>query len=144
MAHYATTVRSPWSAEEAFTFLADFRNFDQWDPSVTASTIAKGTEPGVGTIYDVTVKRATLEYVTKTHDSPVRSVIEGFSKFFYSYDIIDVEATETGCDVTYDATLKLRSVAAVLNPLLGAYFNRLGDPAADGLAKALDGQRTDR
>lgn len=139
MAHYTTTIRSPWTPERAFAFVADFRNFATWDPSVSSSTITSGSAPGVGTIYAVEVKGATLDYVTQTHTEPTKTVIEGASKLFYSYDRVEIEPTETGCDVTYDATLKLRSVAAVFNPVLGLYFDRLGDPAARGLAAALEG-----
>jgi len=141
MAHYLATVRSPWPAAKAFDYLSDFRNFPAWDPGVSESKIILGDEPGQGTVYAVTVKKAQLEYVTRTHRSPEQVVIEGTSRFFYSYDVLDITETPDGCQVRYDATLKLRSFAAVLNPLLGLYFDRLGDPAAAGLAAALDGEQ---
>ena len=142
MAHYTATLSSPWAPEKAFDFVADFRNFEEWDPSVTKSVISLVDGPGVGTVYAVTVKGATLDYVTMTHDAPTRAVIEGTSTFFYSYDVVTVAPTDDGCTVTYDATLKLRNVAAILNPLLGLFFDRLGDAAATGLAKALDATTT--
>lgn len=141
MAHYTTTIRSPWSAEKAFEFIADFRNFAEWDPGVSKSVMTRGEQPGEGTVYAVTVKSATLDYVTQQHVEPSKAVIEGTSKFFYSYDVIEIVSTEDGCDVTYDATLKLRSIAAVANPFLGVFFDKLGDSAADGLAKALEGKK---
>jgi len=139
MAHYVATVRSPWAAAKAFDYLSDFRNFTEWDPGVTESKIIHGEKPGPGTVYAVTVKKAVLDYETLTHRPPEQVVIEGTSRFFYSYDVLDITDTADGCDVRYDATLKLRSFAAILNPLLGLYFDRLGDPAAAGLATALDG-----
>ena len=34
MAHYLTKVRTAWSPEKAFTYMADLRNFANWDPGV--------------------------------------------------------------------------------------------------------------
>ena len=41
--------------------------------------------------------------------------------------------------VTYDATLELRGPLALLDPLLGIVFDRIGDKAAAGLIRVLDG-----
>ena len=38
MAKYVTTIRSPRSQQEAFDFMADLRNFEDWDPGVQSAT----------------------------------------------------------------------------------------------------------
>ena len=142
MARYLTSVTSPWTPEEAFDYVADFRNLIEWDPSVTASTITSGDKPGVGTVYAVTASGATLDYVTQVYERPNRFVVEGASKQFYSYDVIEFASTDSGCLVSYDATLKLRGVLSAFTPGLGLFFDRIGDKAAGGLAKALEGTIT--
>lgn len=140
MANYSTKVSSPWTAEEAFDYIADFRNLTEWDPGVSESEIISGDEPGVGTVYSVTANGATLDYVTQTHDRPTKFVVEGASKRFYSYDVIEFTSTETGCVVGYDATLELRGALGVATPALGPMFKKIGDGAAAGLAEALGGE----
>lgn len=139
MAFYSTNVSSPWTADDAYDYVADFRNLTEWDPGVSASEIISGDGPGVGTIYSVTANGATLDYVTQVHDRPNKFVVEGASKFFYSYDVIEISSSGNGCVVSYEATLKLRSFLSPLTPTLGLFFDRIGDKAASGLAKALDG-----
>ena len=55
MARYKTTVRSPWTADKAFEYMADLRNFAEWDPGVSASKIVEGGAPGLDAAYDVKV-----------------------------------------------------------------------------------------
>jgi ribosome-associated toxin RatA of RatAB toxin-antitoxin module len=141
MANYVATIRTPWSAERAFAYMADFRNFEKWDPGVSKSTFASGTAPGVGTSYDVKVTGTELRYVTREYEPPTRTEIEARSGLLTSYDIVDITPTETGCDVTYDATLKLNGVLGLADPILGLFFGRIGDRAAKGMAEALEGEK---
>lgn len=141
MARYTTTIASPWPADKAFDYMADLRNFAEWDPGVKKSVMQAGTEPGVGTSYDVTVRFATLTYVTKEYDAPTRTVAEAKSTLLRSYDVIEVTPTESGCEVFYDARLTLNGPLGLADPLLGMAFDRIGDKAAAGMAKALDGTK---
>jgi hypothetical protein len=43
--------------------------------------------------------------------------------------------------VTYDARLTLNGPLALLDPLLGAAFRRIGDRATAGLCRVLQGSR---
>ncbi len=141
MARYTTTIASPWPAEKAFDYMADLRNFEEWDPGVKKSRITKGSAPGEGTNYDVTVGLATLTYKTKEYEAPNRTVAEANSLLLKSYDIIEVTPTDTGCEVLYDARLTLNGPLALADKALGVAFNRIGDKAAAGMAKALDGAK---
>ncbi len=42
MARYTVTVRTPMSPEDAFDFLADLRNFEEWDPGVERAEQVEG------------------------------------------------------------------------------------------------------
>jgi hypothetical protein len=139
MAHYVTTVSSPWNAEDAFNYVSDFRNSQLWDPGVSSSKIIMGAEPGVGTVYGVKAGAAYLKYKTLEHEPPHKAVLEAASKFIRSCDVMSVVETAEGCDVTYDATFQLLGIAKLLNPGVGLFFDRIGDKAAAGLAEVLDG-----
>lgn len=142
MARFTTTIRSPWSAEEAFDYMADFRNFERWDPGVSSSELVAGNEPGLGAAYRVAVTGTTLRYETREFDRPRRTAIEAVSKRLRSYDIVEVTPNDEGCDVSYDATLELNgALRTIADPILAIMFRRIGNKAAEGMADALDGRR---
>ena len=121
--------------------MADLRNFEEWDPGVKQSRMTAGTEPSVGAEYTVKVALIDLTYVTKECDAPTRTVAEAKTATLRSYDIIEVTETADGCEVFYDARLTLNGVLGIADPLLGLAFGRIGDKAAAGMAKALDGTK---
>ena len=45
MAKYVTSVRTQMSPESAFAYMADLRNFDEWDPGVSSVTQIDGDAP---------------------------------------------------------------------------------------------------
>jgi len=141
MARYTTTIASPWPPEQAFEFMADLRNFAEWDPGVKKSTMTSGSAPGLGTAYDVTVGLSTLNYVTKEYNPSTRTVAEAKTLLLRSYDIIEVTETASGCEVFYDAELTLNGLLGMADPVLGLAFSRIGDKAAAGMAAALDGTK---
>ena len=141
MARYVTTIASPWSAEQAFEFMADLRNFEKWDDTVSSSTLIEGDEPGLGATFRVKVMAAELDYVITEYAAPTRAVAEATTRLLRSYDVIEIAATDDGCEVTYDATLELRSILGIANPLVGLFFDRIGDRASKGLATTLEGTK---
>ncbi len=146
MATYSVSIDSPLSAEEAFAYVADFRNFEAWDPGVSSSVqvtepTTGGSGPGLGAEYEVQASRATLIYRVETYEPPTEVYVEATTRFFSSRDRITVAASGTGSVVTYDAILELNGPLGLADPLLGAFFDRLGDKAATGLATALGGIR---
>jgi len=48
MAHYVATVPSTKSAEDAFTYMSDLRNFAEWDRGIKKVVQVKGDGPGLG------------------------------------------------------------------------------------------------
>jgi len=141
MARYTTTVATNWSADEAFDYMADLRNFEEWDPGVKSSKIVTGDTAGLDAEYDVTVGFTTLRYVTKEFQKPRRAVVEAKSPVLRSYDVIEIAETSNGCEVTYDAILELNGPLKLADPLLGLVFARIGDKASAGLVKALSGTK---
>jgi ribosome-associated toxin RatA of RatAB toxin-antitoxin module len=141
MARYVTTIASPWSAAQAFEFVADLRNFEKWDDTVSSSTLIDGDEPALGATFRVKVMAAELDYVITEYERPSRAVAEATTRLLHSYDVIEIAETDDGCEVTYDATLELRSVFGIANPLVGLFFDRIGTSASKGLATALGGTK---
>jgi hypothetical protein len=155
MARYSTTVRTPRSPDEAFAYLADMRNFARWDPGVTDVIQVEGDGGGPQSVFDVVVRSPgggmTLRYVTRRYvtgrfDEPSSVQVEARSRVLTSIDRITVvtDANADGSLITYDAELVLNGVLAVFDFGLKPAFRRIGDRAAAGLARALDGERVAR
>ncbi len=139
MARYVTKVRTQRPADEVFTYMADLRNFAEWDPGVKKVVQAVGDGGGPGTEFDVTVSGTTLRYVTREHVAPGHLLVVAESSTLVSTDRVTVEAGDEGTVVTYDADLQLKGVFKVLGPALSLAFGRIGGRAAAGLRRVLDG-----
>ena len=99
-------------------------------------------EIGPGPSYGDRVEEgAELRYITKSYEPPRRTVVEASSSLLRSYDVIEVTPLAEGCEVRYEATLELNGLLRVADPLLGLVFDRIGDRAAAGMEKALDGSK---
>ena len=144
MARYVTKVRSPWPAEKAFDYMADLRNFANWDPGVRKVVQREGEGGGPGTAFDVTVrskpKDLVLTYRTVEHVPPRTLLAVAKSGVYMSEDRITVEADGAGSVVTYDAKLTFNGVLGIFDLPLRLVFGRIGDRAAAGLRAALEGK----
>ena len=140
MARYTTTVRTHQSPAEVFAYMADLRNFAQWDPGVKDVKQVKGDAGGSGAEFDVTVSGTTLRYVTEVFEPDTELVVVARSRTLKSTDRVTVRADGATTLVTYDALLELNGVLRVADPLLGLAFGRIGDRAAAGLRRVLSGE----
>lgn len=144
MARYVTTVRTTRSPEDAFAYVADLRNFAEWDPGVVAAEQVEGQGIGSDAAYEVTVKNPgrdiTLRYRTVEIDVPCTIRVVAESWMFTSDDRITVKPDGTGSLVTYDAALRLNGLLRFGDVGLRIAFGRIGDRAAAGLRTALDSE----
>jgi hypothetical protein len=144
MARYVVTVRTSKPPDEAFAYMADMTNFVEWDPGVISAVAAPGEDGDPPRMVDVTVKGVrptTLRYKVEEFEPPHRMVARASTSLLTSLDVITVEPTEDGCDVTYDAELTLNGIGSLFGFALQPLFNRIGDKAAAGLIEVLDGRR---
>ena len=145
MARYVTTVKTAKSPREAFAYMADLRNFAEWDPGVKAVKQVEGSGGGPDGVFDVTVagvgRDLTLRYVTEEYDAPRNLLVVARSTVFTSIDRITVEPDSTGSVVTYDADLRLNGVLRVGDLGLRLMFGVIGDRAAAGLRRVLGAQQ---
>lgn len=141
MAKYTVSVESSKSVDEAFAYMADLRNFADWDPGVLSVTQVTGDGAGPESSFDVTVRSigggTVLRYETVEHDQPGNLLVIARNSTFTSIDRITIAVRGEGSIVTYSAELLLNGCLSPLNPLLGLVFNRIGDRAAVGLRRVL-------
>jgi carbon monoxide dehydrogenase subunit G len=141
MARYTTTVRTSRSPEDAFTYMADLRNFADWDPGVTKVVQIEGSGGGAGSVFDVTVKNGgrdlTLRYRTVEYTPHSNLLVVAKSKMFTSTDRVTVSTDDEGTTVVYDALLELNGLLKVADLVLRPVFKRIGDRATAGLRTAL-------
>ena len=79
MARFTVHIHTPRSVEDAFDYLADLRNFAEWDPGVNGVEQISGSGAGPDSVFDVRVKgfvgEMTLRYRTIEHERPERLVV---------------------------------------------------------------------
>lgn len=143
MAQYVTTIETPRPPVDAFAYMADLRNFAEWDPGVREASQVEGDGPGPDAVYDVTVDAPgsglTLRYRTIEFDAPRSIRVRATSRTFTSEDTVTVEPAGSGSLVTYRAELDLNGPLRVFDLLLRPIFGRIAGRANDGLLRALDG-----
>jgi hypothetical protein len=142
MAHYSGTVVSWRSARDAFEDLADFRSVATWDPGVASCEHTGGTIGEAGcrfrVIQDTTGPDVAIDYRITEIASPHRVVLVGTNAWLVSIDVITVEPLPAGCEVTYDATIRLKGPLRLLDPLMRLGLRRIGDRAQAGLRAYLN------
>ncbi|MEV4422397.1 SRPBCC family protein [Patulibacter sp. NPDC049589] len=142
MAHYAGTVVSWRSARDAFEDLADFRSVATWDPGVASCDHTGGTIGEAGcrfrVIQDTSGPDVAIDYRITEIASPHRVVLVGSNAWLVSIDVITVEALPSGCEVTYDATIRLKGPLRLLDPLMRLGLRRIGERAEAGLRTYLN------
>lgn len=143
MARYVTRVKTPLNPADAYDYVADLTNFAEWDPGVRRSVQVAGEGSELASAYDVTVaavpRDLTLRYEVVEHDPPRTCLVVARSAMFTSTDRITVVPDGDGSIVTYDAELALNGPLGLFDPVLRLAFVRIGDRAAAGLRRALDG-----
>ncbi|MGE0057170.1 MAG: SRPBCC family protein [Dehalococcoidia bacterium] len=144
MAHYRGTIFSPKSAEEVFDYMAMFSNVSKWDPTAAEARPIGDNPPAKGARFYVLVRwmgrEIPLEYTTTAYERPKRVVLRAENASTISEDTVTIESTAAGCEMTYDAQLRLKGAMRLIDPLFGFLFKRLGDNAAAGLRRELAGQ----
>ena len=141
MARYRMDVRTDRSPTDVFAYLADLRNFAEWDPGVSSAEQVAGDGPGLGAAYEVEASGSVLRYEVDRYEPPSVVRAAGSNRWVTSVDTISVEPDGDGSIVTYDADLTLNGVLRLGDPLLALAFKRIGDRAAAGLIEHLEGTR---
>jgi hypothetical protein len=145
MAHYRGTVTTDWTPEQAFAYMAEARNFAEWDPGTESSKLESsspgGDGPGPGAVFAVRVHvgppTLTLHYETTHHEPNSRVTLRAVHPMMELVDDISVDVVNGVTTVTYDATVRPRGVAKILGPLFDRGFAKTAAKGADGLRARL-------
>ena len=116
-------------------------------PGREASARVTGDGAGVGAAYDLTVQAGgttVMRYEVKEYEPPRRILLVARTSFLTSVDEVRVEASGSGCIVTYDSKLTLDGPLGLFDPLLRLAFRRIGDRAVAGLKRVLSGKAAAR
>lgn len=137
MARFVDAIDLPVLPEEAFDFLADFHRTAEWDPGVVEAERRSPGPSRKGSRFEVVVsflgRRLPLEYEITLYDRPRRLVLEGGDETLRSVDELTFAPREGGTRVTYEATLELRGIRRLADPLLEVAFQVIGRLASRGL-----------
>lgn len=143
MPRYRASVTTGRSPDDAFEYMASFQNVAEWDPGVVEAERVGSGQLGVGSRFRVVVSSAgrklPLEYKVTQFEPPHLVLLSAETATLRSVDRITVEPTPDGATVNYDANLELLGLLRIFNPALALVFNRIGDRAAAGLRRELQG-----
>lgn len=148
MARYVGTIATPKPVEEVFDYMADFTSVERWDETAVKAERLDDGPPRLGARFRVTVRFAgresDLDYETTAFERPRRLVLRAESGTVASEDEVTFRPLGggAGTELTYNATLEPKGPMKLAGPVLGLLFKRLGDNAAAGLARELDGRVT--
>ena len=142
MARFLEVIDVPVSVDQAFDYMADFRNTADWDPSVSSAEQTAGSGIGPGSSFRLAFQflgsTLDLTYTIRDYEPPHRVVLAGGNESLRSIDEITFAPREGGTRITYEARLELRGLRALAQPLLDCVFPWLARGAARGLRRALE------
>ncbi|MDJ0952137.1 MAG: SRPBCC family protein [Acidimicrobiia bacterium] len=137
MTRLIETATTSLSQEEAFGYVAEFENIDQWDPGVSKSVKSIPGDTAVGTAYDLDLsyrgRSLKMTYTVTEWEPNHRVVLEGVGGPVKAIDTITFVSGDDGTIVTYQADLSLRGIAKLIQPLMGSRLNAVGEAAGQGL-----------
>ena len=137
-----TVITSTWSQDDAFAYMADVRNFAEWDPGTERVQQVTGVGGGPDAVFDVTVRigsrTMTLRYEVTEWDPPHRVVLEASKPWIHLRDEIIVDRAEADTLVTYDARVTLLGPLRIFDALLQSRFREVGERGAAGLRQRLE------
>jgi carbon monoxide dehydrogenase subunit G len=128
---------------DAFDYVADFSNAQEWDPGVETAERLDDGPIGTGSRFRLGVhlgrRVAPMEYRITTYEPPHRVVLDGSGSGVTAVDDIRFEVTESGgTRIDYTADIRLGGLLRLVQPFLGGAFKTLGRNAVAGMQRTLD------
>lgn len=135
------TIEVGGAPQEAFAYVADFANTQEWDPGVREAEKLTDGSVDVGTEYRVVAefrgREIPMRYRVVRFEPPGRVVLEGEGRTVSAVDDIRFEPTGRGTRIVYAADLEMKGLLRLLEPFLRGAFVTMGRRALDGLARQL-------
>jgi len=135
-------IETPLPVENAFDYLADFANSEEWDPGTESARRIDSGEIGVGTRYRLGVRQGTrvvpMEYRITAFERPRRVELAGSGSGISAVDTLNFEPGPNGGSIVdYTADIRLRGPMRLVQPFLGGTFRRIAADASDGIRRTL-------
>ena len=144
MPRHVATLPSTWSADRLFTYMCDFTNAQEWDPSVEKAERVDTGPVRLGSRFNLVVRNGRSQLALGyevTRLTAETMTLAASTGMFRSVDTIRVTPDDQGSILEYDATLAGRGLAVLLTPLLGRPFTRMFDAAEAQLRKVVQSPR---
>lgn len=136
------TVTTTSDPETVWRFMSDFRSTEQWDPP-TRSTVRESGDGGVGTVYRnvsrVLGHDVEIVYTVIGCEPPRLLRLRGESDSFTAVDTLEVRPRSGGSTVEYTADFEFEGAMRLAEPLAPLGLKKIGDDAAEQMARCLDG-----
>lgn len=137
-------IETPLAIDEAFAYVADFANAQEWDPGVVTSKRLDEGPVAIGSRFRLGVRLgrrvAPMEYRVSEFEPVTRVVLVGSGSGVSAVDEIHFARLDTGTRIDYTADIRLGGLLRLLQPFLGSAFANIGRNAADGMQRTLDAQ----
>ncbi len=141
MANYRAELEVARPIDEAFAYLADFANTEQWDPGVVRADRLTPGPIGTGTAFEVVSdflgREVPLTYRIVQYEAPTRLMLEAENETLRSVDTVTFEKTPSGTRLVYEANLTLKGLRYLADLALHVAFQIVGRRALGGLETAL-------
>lgn len=135
------SVTTGLAPDDAYDYVADFANIDEWDPGVIASHPVHDGPPQIGSAYALQMRYGRAEmrmtYRVTEMDRPRVVVLRGEGERARAADRIAFEPVPGGTRIDYRAEIEMKGLLRLVQPFLGGLMRRIGDGAAEGLSDRL-------
>lgn len=148
MATTRQTTVVPLPPDEAFDYLANFANTEEWDPGVGRAHRLDEGPIGNGSRFRVHVAAGPLSlpvtYWITTYDRPRRVVLGASGSGFRGRDDIRFREVDGGTEVEWTVEFGFRPPLSVLDPALQPTLAAAGRKAFQGLDETFAAKRAPR
>ena len=138
MAHYRSDFDLAAPIDDVFACLSDVEGWQDWDPSIRETTPTDTGSPAIGSRYEVVVgfygKAIRQVHQIVELEAPSRLVVATSGRVV-GRTVYELTPIDGGTRVIWDASLKLKGMARMLDRGLNLAFSGLGDSATEGLRK---------
>jgi hypothetical protein len=143
MPHFKDTIDSTVPVEQAFDYVADFSNAEQWDQGTKTARRLDDGAIGEGSRFELVVefmgRESAFVYEIVEYDRPEKVTLRSESDDSTLVDTLTVEpGLDEACVLTYDARLEMKGVRKLLSPVIGIFFRRLCEKGKEGLERELN------
>ena len=133
--------------EDVFAYFADFRNYAAWESSTEEMVQTSEGPLGVGSTFRVTAKFMPMwsprfsGRVTE-YEPPKKMAMEsGGGAPFAGGGTYSFEPIEGGTNLTFDGTMRMKSLLKLMEPLLHGSFRKQSAADLRKLKEVLEGQQ---